>query len=313
MNNYNEYIETLSDNELMEIIISGEEDWQPEMIEAVKAELLKRGFHEDKWDLDKITALRNKRERKKRAELNRRAKESYSTIQKINILLFYPFILVDFWIFPGMDFSELKSKNYLKKYKQRTIFALSSIGLWVFVLMLISYINPDRSSDTQPKYINNDPLINNLIDTNNTNQYFLEIYQQGKLIHAPDGKMLSIIDSLNTNYRKNEEFNFIVFTKSLNGSDGFYSEGAGVAALDFITTKPKKFALNFISYPKLDPTDFTNWCQIIYGELQISHEGKELNQIIKLQSQFNNLEMSNYEKNVLDKVIIQLMELHKKS
>src|SRR6478736_3034813 len=78
-----------------------------------------------------------------------------------------------------------------------------------------------------------------------TNNYFNEIYQKEKLITADDNQMLSITDSLFSKDTEKGLFYFVVFTKSLNGADGFYSEGAGVSAFNYITNNTRQFAVYF--------------------------------------------------------------------
>ena len=56
------------------------------------------------------------------------------------------------------------------------------------------------------------------------NQYFEKIYTQEKLINENDYLMLTVPDSLFSNNPQKQLYYFIVFTKSMNGSDGFYSE-----------------------------------------------------------------------------------------
>jgi len=77
--------------------------------------------------------------------------------------------------------------------------------------------------------------LNNTLKIESIDDYFKEVYLQEKLISADEIKMLSITDSLFTNNSETDLFYFIVFTKSMNGSDGFYSEALGLTTFDFIT------------------------------------------------------------------------------
>jgi len=105
--------------------------------------------------------------------------------------------------------------------------------------------------------------------------YYKEIYRQEKLISAHDNKMLSITELLFTDDPDKALFYFIVFTKSMNGSDGFYSEAVGLSSFDFVTTKTEHFADYFNIAPKLTNQDMENWAQYVYGEIQISRENEE--------------------------------------
>ncbi len=120
-----------------------------------------------------------------------------------------------------------------------------------------------------------DPAIDN---------YYKEIYRQEKLISADDDKMLSITEKLFTNDPGKDLFFFIVFTKSMNGSDGFYAEAVGLSAFEFVTKKTERFAVYFNITPKLNEQDMDNWAQIVYGEIQISRENEEKKAVKELEN-----------------------------
>jgi hypothetical protein len=111
-----------------------------------------------------------------------------------------------------------------------------------------------------------DPTIDN---------YYKKIYIQQKLIATDDSKMLSIPKSLFINNSDKDLFFFVVFTKSMNGSDGFYSEAVGRSAFEFVTKKTEQFADYFNVAPKLTDQDMDNWAEYVYGEIQISREHEE--------------------------------------
>lgn len=127
-------------------------------------------------------------------------------------------------------------------------------------------------------------LIKALADTT-IDDYYKEIYRQEKLISTDDNKMLSITENLFTDDPDKDLFYFIVFTKSMNGSDSFYSEALGLSSLEFVTTKTEKFADYFNIAPKLTDQDMDNWAQNVYGEIQISREKHEMNAVKELESQ----------------------------
>lgn len=117
--------------------------------------------------------------------------------------------------------------------------------------------------------------LNKSIDDNTIDDYYKDIYRQEKLISADDDKMLSITERLFTDDPEKDLFYFIVFTKSMNGSDGFYSEAVAFSSFEFVTTKTEKFADYFNITPKLTDKDMKNWAQYVYGEIQISRENEE--------------------------------------
>ena len=115
--------------------------------------------------------------------------------------------------------------------------------------------------------------------------YFENIYRQEKLIIAEDIIMLSVVDSLSSNDPDKNLFYFIVFTKSMNGSDGFYSEAVALAAFEYITTQTERFAVYFNTSPKLTDMDMDNWASYIFGEIEISRENHELKAVDELEIQ----------------------------
>jgi hypothetical protein len=114
--------------------------------------------------------------------------------------------------------------------------------------------------------------------------YYKDIYKQEKLISASDSSMLSITDSLFTANPDKDLFYFIVFTKSMNGSDGFYSESVGLSALAFVTKKTEQFADYFNIAPKLTDRDLDRWANAVVSEIRISEEGQELKAVNKLEA-----------------------------
>lgn len=142
--------------------------------------------------------------------------------------------------------------------------------------------------------------------------YYLDIYNQGKLIAADDILMLSITDSLFTKDKDNELFYFVVFTKSMNGSDGFYSEAVGLSCYNYITQKTHRFAKHFLSESKLDENDFKNWANYIYGEIQISRENHEQEAVIELEELLKErIKDSKIEyKELIDRLISEVKTTH---
>jgi hypothetical protein len=148
--------------------------------------------------------------------------------------------------------------------------------------------------------------LNKALNDPTINKYYKDIYRQEKLISADDNIMLSITDSLNTKNPDTDLFYFIVFTKSMNGSDGFYSEAVGLSAFSFVTTQTEKFADYFNIAPKLNDKDLDNWANYVYGEIQISREGEEKKAVKELEDQL--LENIKGARKEYDVVIKQFIE-----
>lgn len=133
----------------------------------------------------------------------------------------------------------------------------------------ITKIQTDQAVSSNQQELNKalaDPSIEN---------YYKEVYRQEKLIPADDDIMLSITKKIFTKDSDKDLFFFIVFTKSMNGADGFYSEAVGLSAFEFVTKKTEWFAEYFNSAPKLNEQDMENWAEYVYGEIQISRENEE--------------------------------------
>lgn len=141
----------------------------------------------------------------------------------------------------------------------------------IIISILISFFSCDKKAKSDKQLTTNSGIHNKDSIVN----YFNEIYKQEKLIKAKDNQMLSITDSLFSKDINKGLFYFIVFTKSLNGADGFYSEGAGLAAFNYISNNPKQFAQYFETSEKLNPKDLDNWANSVLGEIMISRENDE--------------------------------------
>jgi len=127
--------------------------------------------------------------------------------------------------------------------------------------------------------------LNRALADSSIDDYYKEIYRQEELVPAEDSKMLSIREKLFTDDSDKDLFFFIVFTKSLNGSDGFYSEAAGLSAFEFVTKRTEWFADYFSVAPKLNDRDMENWAKYVYGEIKISRENEETEAVQELEAQ----------------------------
>lgn len=140
---------------------------------------------------------------------------------------------------------------------------------------------------------NKSPLqveVDNALRNESIDNYYKDIYNKERLVSSDDNKMLSITDSLFTDNPKTDVFYFIVFTKSMNGSDGFYSEALGESSFNFVTKNTETFVDYFNVAPKLTEKDMDNWAKYILGEIKITREGDEQKAIQELENiLFNNI------------------------
>ena len=139
-------------------------------------------------------------------------------------------------------------------------------------------------NNSQTPIMELDSLLNVALNDDKINSYYKDVYNAGKLIHQDDDNViLSITDSIFTNVNERRYFYFIVFTKSMNGSDGFYSEALGLRAKEFVENNTERFAHYFNASPLLTEKDFNNWAYYILGEIAITQEHNEPDGIIELE------------------------------
>lgn len=143
------------------------------------------------------------------------------------------------------------------------------------------------------------------------NDYFQKTYDEEKLIGTRDDLMLSITDSLFSKDTSKHEYYFIVFTKSMNGSDGFYAEALGLSSFKYILSNTIRFTEYFINSKKLTDRDFKNWVRAVTGEILISREGQEKEAIEELEKKLldNVGKTSNENKEIIIRFIKELKSM----
>jgi hypothetical protein len=180
------------------------------------------------------------------------------------------------------------------------------LAILFFICSILSFSQNDTTSYEKE--------ISAALKDSDVNQYYKDIFDQGKLIRSDDLTMLSITDSLFTESLEKDFFYFVVFTKSMNDSDGFYGEALGLSALKFLKTKTEWFTDYFNVAPYLNDTDFENWVINIWGEISIAHENEEAKALNKLRVVcFENIKESRKEyQHVLKRLFDALNEKVKK-
>lgn len=125
--------------------------------------------------------------------------------------------------------------------------------------------------------------IEKVLGDSTIDRYYKDILSKGHLIsHSDNNKMLSVTDSIFTEHHDRQLFYFMVFTKSMNKSDGFYSEALGLSAMKFVKEHTYRFADYFNIVPLLDDNDFNNWIDYVWGEIMITAENHEKEAVDKL-------------------------------
>jgi hypothetical protein len=105
----------------------------------------------------------------------------------------------------------------------------------------------------------------------------LTVFLRKFVNYANEDLVLSPTDSLFSDNDSMQLYYFEVFTKWLNGTDGYVSEGAGEAALRYLKQKPGQF-VSFIQkdIESNSEVGYLNWQERIKGELGISYEDEEI-------------------------------------
>lgn len=88
-----------------------------------------------------------------------------------------------------------------------------------------------------------------------------------------DTEALALLDSLTAMDKTSRPFYFKVVTKSEKKSDGYYSEGLGLAGYEFVLNNTQEFASYFDNKLCHTENDLATWADIVIMEFSISGEG----------------------------------------
>ena len=88
-----------------------------------------------------------------------------------------------------------------------------------------------------------------------------------------DTEALALLDSLTAKDKTSRPFYFKVVTKSEKKSDGYYSEGLGLAGYEFVLNNTQEFASYFDNKLCHTENDLATWADIVIMEFSISGEG----------------------------------------
>lgn len=94
-----------------------------------------------------------------------------------------------------------------------------------------------------------------------------------------DDETLSLIDSLFSKDKDRHPFYFLLVTKTMYWSDGAFSEPLGQSAKEYVENESRQFLNYFKTEKVLTEEDFNNWADYVAGEIGISSENNELQEI----------------------------------
>ena len=170
----------------------------------------------------------------------------------------------------------------------KIILLIAAIAMVLAIVFMVFAINivGDKYEPNKHKAVLAEQLspleteLNNALEDPSIDDYYKETLNKGRLIIADDDKMLAITDSLFNSNPKKDFFYFMVFTRSMNGSDGFYSEALDVSSHKFILSNTVAFAHYFAGSTLLTETDMENWARYVIGELFITNDANHAETII---------------------------------
>jgi hypothetical protein len=91
---------------------------------------------------------------------------------------------------------------------------------------------------------------------------------------SKDNEALALLDSLTAKNKPSRPFYFKVVTKTYQKSDGYFSEGLGLAGKEYVESNTKEFISNFDNKNCFTDSDLTTWADIVILEFSISGEGE---------------------------------------
>jgi hypothetical protein len=94
-----------------------------------------------------------------------------------------------------------------------------------------------------------------------------------------DADVLSLLDSVFTSNDETRPFYFLTITKTMAKADGAYAEPLGIMAKKFVEERTKEFVSYFLRESLLSDIDFQEWARSVAGEVEISAEGKEMEEL----------------------------------
>ena len=135
-----EFTPPVSERQTKELlnIISNDEKWAKEIQALAEEELYRRNFTKQTIEVEKqkrINTLKKFHDRKA-DRLEKNSTESYSVIEMILIVIFFPFSFF-LHLNPLTEFWELDAGNYKKKIWQRIMLIIASLFLWFQLIRLI--------------------------------------------------------------------------------------------------------------------------------------------------------------------------------
>jgi len=128
----------------------------------------------------------------------------------------------------------------------------------------------------------------------------------GKRQPSDEVDILSLLDSIFTSNIETKPFYFLTITKTMEKADGAYAEPLGMMGKQFVEKRTTEFVDYFINNSLLTDKDFEEWAKTVAGEIQISADGHEKEELERLKEKMKlNCDNCNGRQN---KVVINFLE-----
>lgn len=114
----------------------------------------------------------------------------------------------------------------------------------------------------------------NYIADEKTPKLAKDIYLDKDWNFSNDNESLALLDSLTAKDRTYRPFYFKIITKTFIKSDGYYSEGLGLAGKEYVENNTKEFVANFDNKDCFTYNDLLTWAKIVVLEFSIIGEGE---------------------------------------
>lgn len=116
--------------------------------------------------------------------------------------------------------------------------------------------------------------IDQFLNDSNVPKLAKDIYLDNDWNLSNDNEALALLDSLAAKNKTSRPFYFKVVTKTYKKSDGYFSEGLGLAGKEYVENNTKEFIANFDDKTCFTDNDLTTWANIVILEFSINGEGE---------------------------------------
>ncbi len=115
----------------------------------------------------------------------------------------------------------------------------------------------------------------NFIKDKRTPKLAKDIYLDNDWNLSNDNEALALLDSLTAKNKTSRPFYFKVVTKTYKKSDGYFSEGLGLAGKEYVENNTQEFATYFDNEECFTDKDLETWADIVLLEIHLEQDNVE--------------------------------------